>query len=453
MSGPLGLLLVALLIVGNGLFVAAEFALVSLRRGQVEELADGDRRARVVLRELGALSYTLSAAQFGITATSLLLGFVAERAVGETIIQPVLELFGLPDGARLGLAVALAFLLSTITQMVVGELFPKNLAISRPLGVALAVTPITRAFGIVLKPIIRVFDRSAEWLTRSLFRVEVTDELGSGHSLDELARIITASGEEGALSEQQTQLLRRAVELGGSRAGAVMVPRPDVVWLRETDTLADLRRIAAASGHSRFPVRGESEDEVRGTVHVKDLLLVAADAHATTPVTEVLQPPLVVPESQPLRRLLSALRREQRTFAVVVDEFGGTAGIVTVEDVLEVLVGEIEDEFDAGEAPVRRLGPDRHLVRGTLRTERLEELLGVAVPDGAYETVAGFVLDQLGHIPERGERVVADGFDLEVTGVEGVRITELVVTGRRPTDPSTDPAADPPAPTGSEGRP
>jgi CBS domain containing-hemolysin-like protein len=432
-SGPLGLAVVALLIVGNGLFVAAEFALVSVRRGQVEELAaGGDRRARIVLRELGHLSYMLSSAQFGITATSLLLGFVAEQALGEAVIQPLLDLLGLPDGARLGLAVGLAFALSTITQMVVGELFPKNLAISRPLGVALWVTPFTRAFGVALKPVIWLFDAAAEWLTRRAFRVEVATELEAGHSLEELARIIAASGEEGALSEEQTQLLRRAVELGSSRAGEVMVPRPDVVWLRETDSLADLRRLAAETGHSRFPVRGGSEDEVRGTVHVKDLLLVAADAHASTSVTEVLQPPLVVPESQPLRRLLGALRREQRTFAIVVDEFGGTAGIVTVEDVLEVLVGEIEDEYDAEEAAVRRLGAGRHLIRGTLRTERLEELLGVDVPDGAYETVAGFVLDRLGHIAEPGEVVSTDDFDLEVTGVEGVRITELVVTEHPP---------------------
>ncbi len=432
MSGPLGLALVALLIVGNGLFVAAEFALVSLRRHQVEELAGGgDRRARIVLRELGQLSYMLSSAQFGITATSLLLGFVAEQALGETVIQPLLDVLGLPEGARLGVAVALAFLLSTVTQMVVGELFPKNLAIARPLGVALWVTPFTRAFGLAFKPVIWLFDGAAEWLTRHLFRVEVTTELESGHSLDELARIIAASGQEGALTEEQTTLLRRAVALGDSRAGEVMVPRPDVVWLRETDTLAQLRAAARETGHSRFPVRGDSEDEVRGTVHVKDLLLVANDAHATTPVTEVLQPPLVVPESQPLRLLLGALRREQRTFAVVVDEFGGTAGIVTVEDVLEVLVGDITDEFDAEEASIRRLGAGRHIVRGSLRTELLEELLGVDVPDGAYETVAGFVLDRLGHIPARGEAVVTDDFELEVAGVEGVRITELVVTDRR----------------------
>jgi CBS domain containing-hemolysin-like protein len=428
MSGPLGLGLVALLIVGNGLFVAAEFALVSLRRHQVEELADGGaRRARTVMRELADLSYTLSAAQFGITATSLLLGFVAEAALGEAVIQPLLDLVGLPEGARIGVAVALAFLLSTVTQMVVGELFPKNLAISRPLAVAMAVTPITRAFGIVLRPVIRIFDRAAEYLTRRVFRVEVPSELESGHSLEELARIIDASGQEGEFTGMQTQLLRRAVELGNSRAGEVMVPRPDVAWLAADATLADLRELSSRTGHSRFPVRGDRDDEVTGTVHVKDLLLVPPERHATTPVRTVLQPPLVVPESQPLHSLLSALRRERRTFAVVIDEFGGTAGIVTTEDVLELLVGDIEDEFDESHHTVRRLGADRYLVQGTLRTERLAELTGLEVPDGAYETVAGFVLDRLGHIPSPGEWVREDRLELEVTRVDGVRVTEVTV--------------------------
>jgi CBS domain containing-hemolysin-like protein len=428
-SGLLGVALVVLLIVGNGLFVAAEFALVSLRRPQAEELAEaGDRRARTVLRELSDLSFTLSAAQFGITATSLLLGFIAEEALGEAVIQPLLDLVGLPEGARLGVALFLAFLLSTMTQMVVGELFPKNLAISRPLPVALAVTPFTRAFGIALRPIILVFDRAAEWLTRRAFRVEVPSELESGHSLEELARIIDASGEDGSFSRMQTQLLRRAVELGNSHAGEVMVPRPDVVWLDADQSLADLRELSASTGHSRFPVRGDGDDDVRGTVHVKDLLLVPAAEHATTPVTAVLQSPLVVPESQPLQSLLGALRRERRTFALVIDEFGGTAGVVTTEDVLELLVGDIEDEFDEFHHTVRRLGAGRYLVDGSLRTERLAELSGLDVADGAYETVAGLILDRLGHIPTAGERVIEDGLELEVTRVDGVRVTSVLVT-------------------------
>jgi CBS domain containing-hemolysin-like protein len=427
-SGILGLLLVALLIAANGAFVAAEFALVSVRRPVVEDrAAAGDRRARMVVRELSELSFALSAAQFGITLTSLLVGYLAERAIGDTVIRPLLDLIGLPPGAALGVAVTGAFLLSTITQMVLGELFPKNLAISRPLGVALGVTPVTRGFGIVLGPVIRVFDRAAERLARRVFRIEPASELEGGHSLDELARIIAASGEEGSLTSHQTQLLRRAVELGDTRVAEVMVPRPDVVWLTADEPLTQLREQARATGHSRFPVHAGREDDVLGSVHVKDLLVVPPTEHATTPVAAVVTPMLAVPESEPLRRLLGDLRREQRTFALVVDEYGGTAGLVTLEDVLEQLVGDIEDEFDRRGHLVRRVGAGRHLLLGSLRVDRVAEQFGVELPEGEYETIAGYVLDQLGHIPEPGERVRVEGWELTVTRVEGVRITELAL--------------------------
>jgi CBS domain containing-hemolysin-like protein len=428
-----GLLLVALLIAANGAFVAAEFALVSVRRPVVEDRADrGDRRARMVVRELSGLSFALSSAQFGITATSLLVGYLAERTIGDTVIRPLLDLVGLPPGAAVGVAVTGAFLLSTVIQMVLGELFPKNLAISRPLGVALAVTPVTRGFGIVLGPVIRIFDAAAVRVARWVFRVEHAMELEGGHSLDELARIIAASGEEGSLTEHQTQLLRRAVELGDTRVSEVMVPRPDVVWLTVDDSLAELREAARRTGHSRFPVHVGREDDVLGSVHVKDLLQVPGEQHAATSVRDVLVPMLAVPESEPLRRLLADLRREQRTFALVVDEYGGTAGIVTVEDVLERLVGDIEDEFDRGGHAVRRVGAGRHLVHGSLQVDRLADQFALELPDGPYETVAGFVLDQLGHIPDVGEAVVTAGWELTVTRVEGVRITELALRRLQP---------------------
>jgi CBS domain containing-hemolysin-like protein len=437
-SGVVGLVLVAVLILANGLFVAAEFALVSVRRPVVEELAAaGDRRALMVTRELSDLSFALSAAQFGITATSLLVGFIAERAIGDTVIRPLLDIVGLPPQAAVGVAVTGAFLVSTVLQMVLGELFPKNLAISRPLPVALAVTPFSRGFGVVLGPAIRIFDRSAQLITEKVFRVDVAAELEGGHSLDELARIINASGHEGSLSEEQTDLLRRAVGLGDRRVGEVMIPRPDVVFLPADGTLADLREAARTTGHSRFPIQDGSEDDVLGSVHVKDLLGVPFDRHGSLPLTSISVPMLAVPESELLRRLLTDLRREHRTSALVVDEYGGTAGVVTLEDVLEELVGDIEDEFDQAGHQVRRLGAGRHLVRGSLRADRVEHVLGEALPEGEYETVAGFVLDQLGHIPEPGERVSYGSLEFTVTRMDGVRVTEL--TARKlPPSPVTD---------------
>jgi CBS domain containing-hemolysin-like protein len=437
-NGAFGLLLVVVLIAANGLFVAAEFALVSVRRPVVEErAASGDARARLVVRELTDLSYTLSAAQFGITATSLLVGFIAERTIGDTLIRPLLEAIGLPAQATLTVSVTAAFLLSTVLQMVLGELFPKNLAISRPLAVALWVTPFSRGFGVLLRPVIQLFDRAAEAVTEGVFRVEVRDELEAGHSLDELARIISVSGAEGSLTAEQTTLLARAVGLGDRRVGEVMVPRPDVVWLGVDATLTDLKTVARRSGHSRFPVRGESEDDVLGTVHVKDLLAVPSEAHPTTTVSAILAPMLAVPESEPLRRLLTDLRRARRTFAVVIDEYGGTAGIVTVEDVLEQLVGDIEDEFDRRGHAVRRGGAGRYLVRGSLQVDRFAAMFQLELPVGEYETVAGFVLDRLGHIPEPGEFVRHQDLELTVTRMQAVRITELAVRRLGPA-PATD---------------
>ena len=429
MNAFTGMLLVAILIAANAVFVAAEFSLVSVRRPVIDERAGaGDRRARMVARELTDLSFSLSAAQFGITATSLLLGYVADRTIGESVVRPVLNLVGLPEEASLTVAVIATLLLSTMLQMVLGELFPKNLAISRPLGIALAVTPVTWIFGVLLGPVIRIFDRAAGWITRNILRVDLARELEGGHSLDELARIVTASGEQGSLTDQQTELLQRAIGLGDRRVSEVMVPRPDVVWLQSGQTLQDLREAARATGHSRFPICGETEDEVLGTVHVKDLLTVPPERYATEPLSNVAVPMLEVPESESLRRLLADLRREQRTFALAVDEYGGTAGLVTVEDVLEQLVGDISDEFDRGsDDEVRRVGVGRYLVSGTLRLPRIAELFDVELPEGEYETLAGFVLDQLGHIPEPGERVTSRGLELTVMALDGVRITEIAL--------------------------
>jgi CBS domain containing-hemolysin-like protein len=432
-SGWLGLVLIAGLIAANGLFVAAEFALVSVRRPAVEELAaTGDRRARLVSQELSGLTYALSAAQFGITVSSLLVGYVAERSVGDTLIRPLLGLVGLPEQAALAVAVTGALLLSTIVQMVLGELFPKNLAISRPLAVARGVAPFSRGFAVLLGPVIRVFDRAARLFTERVLRVEVADELAGGHSLDELSRIIAASEQDGSLTVDQAALLSRAAGLGDRRVTEVMVARPDIAWVAAEDDLDALRAAARRTGHSRFPVRGASEDEVLGTVHVKDLLRVPAERHATTSVEAVAAPVLAVPESENLRALLSALRRERKTFAVVVDEYGGTAGVVTVEDVLEQLVGEIEDEFDPAGHAIRRVGAGRHLVRGSTRLDRVEAQLGFALPEGEYETLAGFVLDQLGHIPEPGEQVAYGGRTFTVTRREGVRVTEIAVVDGPP---------------------
>lgn len=426
MTSTVALALLLALIAANGLFVAAEFSMVAARRGPIEELAlRGDGRARATLAVMSNLSFMLSGAQFGITASSLLVGFLARPAVAD-LLAPVLRLAGAAEGTALAVSVSVAFLLATAVQMVVGELAPKNLAIARPERVALAVGRAMQVYGTVLGPVVRFFDRSAAALSGAL-GVEQTEELLTVHSRGELARIIAASGEEGSLTEEQAELLLRAVELGDRRVSEVMVPRPDVVWLRAGDPLEALRDGARRSGFSRFPVRDGEGGGVVGTVHLKDLLRVPAEQRPGRTVGDVASPPLVVPESHTLRRLLAELRAGQRTFGVVVDEFGEVAGIVTLEDVLEQLVGDIQDEFDRGAVTLRRAGPGRYLVAGSVRVDRLEGVMGLSLPEGEYETVAGFVMDRLGRLPRPGDRLEHEGVEITVWRMEGHRVVELLL--------------------------
>ncbi len=423
MSPPVALALVVVLIAANGLFVAAEFSLVAVRRPGIEDAAErGDRRARSVLRELQRLSFVLSAAQFGITVTSLLVGFLAEGAIGDLVVVPIVEAVGLPAESARPVSIGTAFLLSTMLQMVVGELAPKNLAIARPDAVARFTALPIRVFGVVLGPVIRVFDRSAAWMTEALFRVEVADELAGGHSLDEIGRIIEASSSEGTLSDEQAELLSRAVGLWDRRASEILVPGPQVAWLDADATPDDLRAASRESGYSRFPVR--DGEEILGTVHVKDLLRV--DPQGATTIRSLVVPCLVVPESEPLRRLLASFRSSHRTFAVVVDEYGSIAGILTVEDLLEELVGDIEDEFDPEREPVvRRVGRGRFRSPGTVRLDALTRSTGLAFPAGDYETAAGLLMHELGRIPEEGEQVRVAEVEVLVTRMAGVRVAEV----------------------------
>lgn len=428
MSAGLALLLVAVLIAANGMFVAYEFGLVAARRGVLEEqAAAGDGGAAAAVKQLSNISFVLSAAQFGITATSLFVGFLAEDAVAATVVLPVLELLGIGGASRTGIALAIAFAVSTVLQMLLGELAPKNFALAVPEGTARSLARPMRLFGFVFGPIIRLFDGSAAFLTRRVFATEVAQERLGGHSPDELARIISASRAGGALSDHQGRLLSRAVQLGDRRVHEVMVPRTRVTYLEADATLDDLRAASRRTGHSRFPIRGVDDDDVVGTVHIKDVLSVPPANRGTTRVGAIASTPVLVPESETLRRLLARLRRAQKTFALAIDEFGGVAGIVTVEDVVEELVGEIEDEFDRGVGAVRRVGPDRWLVDGTVRIDQVAELLGIELPSGEYETIAGFVIDQLGHIPSSGATATTGGWTFVAERVDGVRLAQVLV--------------------------
>lgn len=440
MTSGVGLFLVAVLVAANAFFVAAEFGLVTANREAIEARARRNRTARIALTEMRRLSFMLSAAQLGITASSLLLGYIAEGAFA-SIFRPVLRLFALSEASTLGVSLTAALVVSTVLQMVVGELVPKNVAVSHPEKTALALAVPMRMYTIAFGWLIRFFDSIAGAISR-LLGAEPQEELVGGYTPDEITRIIEASSEEGSLSEEKAQLLIRAVELGERRVSEIMVPRPDIVWLEADAAVEALRQVARRTGYSRFPVRGDSEDDVVGTVHIKDLLALTPERATTAKVGDLTHDALVVPESHSLRRLLSDLRSRHRTFAVAVDEYGGVAGIVSLEDVLEALVGDIADEFDPQTPALRRLGVGRYVIPGRMRIGRVEELLGTEISEGDFETVAGFVIERLGHIPRPGEWVDHDGWRLMVIGVEGNRVSEILLERRpdagepRPTGPS-----------------
>lgn len=426
-DGLLGLVAAAALILANGLFVLGEFALVTVDRARVEHLAaEGDRGAARVLAALRRLSFELSAAQLGITITSILLGFVAEPVLAH-LLEPVLDVLpGLEVDAGTGVTVGAALGLATVVQMVVGELVPKSLAIVRPLRMAkLAVRPFgwfTAAF----RPLIAVLNGAAN-LVVGLLRIQPREELLAARSLEELGLLIRASVEHGTLDPKALPLLARVISFGEKAASTALVPRGAVVALRSDESVAELVRRSAATGHSRFPVHEGDLDQVVGLVHVRDAARVPRALWDRTPVSDLAQPVTIVPESRGLASLLTDMTSQGRQLAAVVDEYGGTAGILTLEDILEELVGEIEDEYDRA-VPVPVDGRGTPVVSGMLHADELREVVGFELPEGEYETLAGFLLDRWGRIPSVGDRLDHEGWQFEVVGMDGRRIDRVRIT-------------------------
>ncbi len=409
----------------NGFFVAAEFAFVAVDRDRVQRLAEsGSRRARLASRVVQRLSYALSGIQLGITVTSLVLGFIAESAF-DRLFDPLVRL--VPEGAQGPVSIALALGLVSAIQMVIGELIPKGIAIASPVPTALATAGPILAYNMVFGPVISVLNGVANWVVRRL-GIEPNDDLRSIHSLEEIELLIRSSGQEGTLDPESFSLLSATLRFGSKTAADALVPRPDVHALRSDATVADLVALALGTGHSRFPVIGDDLDDVHGVVHASDALAIAGEDRANTGITSILRPAHFTPEGRDLEMLLTDLRSNGRHLAVVVDEFGGTAGIVTLEDLLEEIVGEIEDEHDQIELSAgytRFLPPGTYVVEGSLHLDEVEAATGLALPEGDYDTVAGFVLERLGRIPVLGEQVAHEGWTIEVIEVDRRRIASL----------------------------
>lgn len=437
------------LVLACGGFVAAEFAFVTVDRATVDRAAEtGDRSAQGVQRALRSLSTQLSGAQVGITITNLAIGFLAEPAIARLIDGPLLAA-GLPERQVPGIAIGTGLVLATGVTMILGELVPKNLAIAHPLGTARATQAFQRGFTAAMAVPIRGLNESANWLVRRL-GVEPQEELRSARTSPELASLIRRSAVEGALDEKTAGLMQRSVDFGVRTAGEIMTPRVRMAAVDALDPAIKVLELARTTGHSRFPVVTNDADDVVGAVHVKHVVALPREQRGSRRVRDVMVGATAVPSSLRLDPLLAQLRHEGFQLATVIDEYGGTAGIVTLEDVVEEIVGEIRDEHDPLAASVRRVRDGGWVVSGLLRPDEVEESTGVRLPESSdYDTVAGLFLSEHGAIPEVGDSVevlLREGVDehgdplpreaatVTVDRMAGLRVDRLRIVTREVAD-------------------
>jgi CBS domain containing-hemolysin-like protein len=413
-----------LLTVGTGLFVASEFALVNLDRADLEaRQARGESRLSLTIRALRHTSTHLSAAQLGITLTTLLTGYTMEPALSN-LLRPTLTAWGIPAAAIPPIATVVAMVVATALSMILGELVPKNFALALPLATAKLVIPFQVAFTTVFKPAVVVLNGSANGVLRSM-GIEPKEELSGARTAEELSSLVRRSASAGMLEEDTATLLDRTLTFARLTAADVMTPRPSMHAIAAGDSADDVIRLARRTGHSRFPVYDDDLDDITGVVHLKAAISVPRDRRAEVPVGALATEPLRVPETVHIDGLISELRARGYQLAVVVDEYGGTAGLVTLEDLVEEIVGEVSDEHDRTRAGVI-VGRDGVTFPGELRPDELRSRAGVEVPEGdVYDTVAGYVMSVLERVPVVGDEVPVDAGMLQVVRMDGRRIDRI----------------------------
>ena len=412
------LVAVVLLILLNAFFVAGEYALVTVRRTRMKELADeGSRTARSVVKITSDPPHFIAAMQLGVTLTSLAIGALGERVLSEFFDQWLATV----------LAVLLAFLIITFLHVVVGELVPKGIALSYSERVALAVSAPVRLFFFVFKPLIWVLQRSSEGAQRAI-GIDPSFSEGVAHSEAELKMLLEVSTEHGEIEKDEREMLYKVFDFAEKEVADVMVPRPDVAGLAIDLAPEEAMAAMLEAPYTRYPVYRETLDDIVGILHVRDLV---ASLHngggGAVALAELLRAPYVVPETKDLGALLADFRRTSQHIAVVVDEYGATAGIVTLEDLLEEIVGDIEDEFDLPNELVERLSETTVRIDGSFTIDDFNEEFGTGLDTEDFHTVAGFVFGHLGRAAEVGDEVAEDHVRFRVLETSGSRIQRLEV--------------------------
>ncbi|MEV4687708.1 hemolysin family protein [Microbacterium sp. LWH3-1.2] len=427
-----------LLTIGTGLFVASEFALVNLDRADLEaRQAAGESRLSLTISALRITSTHLSSAQLGITLTTLLTGYTMEPAISN-LLAPVFDAWGIPSGVSRPLAAIIGISIATVFSMILGELVPKNFALAVPRQTAKLVMPFQVAFTTVFRPAIVVLNGSANGVLRAV-GIEPKEELSGARTAEELSSLVRRSASAGVLEEDTASLLDRSLTFARLSAADVMTPRPSIHALAADDSAEDVIQLARRTGHSRFPVYGEDMDDITGIVHLKAAVGVPRERRADVPAAALATEPLRIPEPVHLDVLVSELRARGYQMAVVVDEYGGTAGVVTLEDLVEEIVGEVLDEHDRRRAGIVRV-QDAVIFPGELRPDEVRDRTGIRIPEGdVYDTVGGYIMSVLERIPVVGDALEIEDGTIEVQRMDGRRVDRVRF---RPTPMPHDDAAE-----------
>jgi CBS domain containing-hemolysin-like protein len=438
------LLGVLLIVAVNGFFVVAEFSIVKIRSSQLDTLIDkGDRRAIFARHVTEHLDSYLSATQLGVTMASLALGWVGEPYVAQ-LIEPVFGLLHVQSPAVVNtVAVILGFAIITFLHITLGELGPKYIAINDPLGVSLRVVMPLRLFYGTFRPIIWLLNRSSNYILRDLFRMKPVGGVELAHSEEELRLILTESEEAEEVTPLGKEILMNALDLRRRVVRDIMTPRGDVVFLNTEESFEENLKTAQVSHHTRFPLCEGHLDHTIGLIHIKDLLCKTRDAHPD--LLSIKRDLLPVPEMMPLEKLLDFLLKKHAHLALVVDEYGGTVGIVSLDNVLEELVGDIQDEFDTEAQEYKRIGDGEFIVEGALGLYEVNDLIGLELESADVSTIGGYVTHLLGHLPRPGEQVRIDGYLVVVTKADGRRVDQLHFTRLPPESASTEADSEPSA--------